>query len=243
MRTWWFFALVQMAFAIIGFFAALFSDQYLSLAPMLLLAVPAYAAVLQAAPRRGALFLISASVYATAIEATSVQTGFPYGFFNYNDQLGHLLFGVVPWAVSFGWVPLLVGAWALSQRLVVSNHVRALFIVFSLVVVDLVLDPGAVALGFWEWLTTGPYYTVPWVNFAGWAFSSIIGVCLLHGVYGTLQKPKLPWWAAGSLLLGNAFWVGVTYTSGMYVPAALGAVVALGGSYLLLRKGVDSVYT
>lgn len=38
----------------------------------------------------------------------------------------------------------------------------------GVVACDLALDPVAVVLGLWSWDSPGPYYGVPWLNFAGW---------------------------------------------------------------------------
>ncbi len=86
----------------VGFFAYTARNEYFSVIPMLLLALPAYFALLKTNLWKGLLFIVILSCYATAIEALSIQTSFPYGAFEYNAQLGYKLFDLVPWTVSFG---------------------------------------------------------------------------------------------------------------------------------------------
>jgi putative membrane protein len=47
---------------------------------------------------------------------------------------------------------------------------------------DLVLDPGAVALGFWRYAAGGPVYGVPLSNYAGWVLSATVTVVVLDAV-------------------------------------------------------------
>jgi len=48
------------------------------------------------------------------------------------------------------------------------------------VAMDIVLDPGAVALGFWSFAEGGSaFYGVPLSNYAGWALSATVAVILL----------------------------------------------------------------
>ena len=108
-------ATLSLLMMIIGYFAYIARDEYFSVIPMLFLAVPAYFALLKTNFYKGFLFIVVLSLYATSIEALSILTAFPYGAFNYNAQLGYKLFDLVPWTVSFGWVPLVIGSFALSN--------------------------------------------------------------------------------------------------------------------------------
>jgi putative membrane protein len=44
----------------------------------------------------------------------------------------------------------------------------------TVLAIDLVLDPGAVAIGFWAYLDGGVYYGVPASNYAGWVLSGTV---------------------------------------------------------------------
>src|SRR6056297_3023594 len=70
-------------------------------------------------------------------------------------------------------VALLAGPRARSRLL------RLLAVAATVVWMDVVLDPAAVALGFWEYYPPGVYYGVPLSNYAGWVLSAVVSVALL----------------------------------------------------------------
>ena len=173
-------------------------------------------------PRRAALSVLAVSAFAYAIESVGVATGFPYGTFFYDDALGPRFLGLVPYLLPVTYVPLVIGAVAatwtpgrLAPRVVLSA--------FLLVLMDAVLDPGAVALGFWIWPEGGPYYGVPLSNFAGWLLSGAISAVLLLSVGRTHTPP--PPGALDSAVLALSFWTGAAVFSGLAFPALLGFVL------------------
>ena len=209
----------------IGFFAYAARNEYFSVIPMLLLAVPAYLALLKTNFWKGLLFIGILSIYATGIEALSIQTSFPYGAFEYNAQLGYKLFDLVPWTVSFGWVPLVIGCFALSSWIFNKRSYQFFAGALLLVVSDLIVDPGAVLMNFWTWTYPGMYYSIPFSNYLGWILSSIIGGLLLFWTVPKNDMQQLPFYSTYTLALGNAFWVGVTLNAGYWIPFFVGIVL------------------
>ena len=57
-----------------------------------------------------------------------------------------------------------------------STPVRLLSTVGTVIAIDLVLDPGAVALTFWTYEGGGAFYGVPLSNYAGWVLSATVAV-------------------------------------------------------------------
>lgn len=211
----------------IGYFAYTARDDYFSVIPMLLLAVPAYFALLKTNVWKGLLFIVILSCYATAIEALSIQTSFPYGAFEYNAQLGYKLFDLVPWTVSFGWVPLVIGSFAISCWIFKKRSLQFLGGVFLLVFSDLIIDPGAVLMNFWTWTHPGLYYSIPFSNYLGWILSSIIGGMALFWIVPKNDILQLPFYSTYTLALGNAFWIGVTFNAGYWIPFSAGVLLQL----------------
>lgn len=211
----------------IGFFAYTARNEYFSVIPMLLLAVPAYFALLKTNFRKGLLFIAILSCYATAIEALSIQTSFPYGAFEYNAQLGYKIFDLVPWTVSFGWVPLVIGCFALSSWIFKKRSHQFFAGVLFLVVSDLIIDPGAVLMNFWTWTHPGMYYSIPFSNYLGWILSSIIGGMLFFSIVPKKDIQHLPFYSTYTLALGNAFWMGVTLNAGYWIPFSVGVLLQL----------------
>lgn len=172
--------------------------------------------------------------YALGIETLAIFTGFPYGHFGYSELLGGKLFGVTPWTVFLAWTPLIVGAYAVARSLVenkllaVSSKPLASVVVIALTAViatifDLVLDPGAVRLGFWQYEGGGVFYGVPWSNFLGWLVSGAIGAALIE-VFVWARTPLLPVpvQLATSAFLMIVFWTAISVFGGMLWAAVIG---------------------
>lgn len=164
-------------------------------------------------PRRGIALLVGLGTYALVVESVAVATGVPYGRFGYSDLLGPPLFGLAPPTVLLAWTPLVLGSLAVTSRWWQA--------VALLVVLDLVLDPAAVRLGFWSWDEPGTYYGVPLLNFLGWIVSGCIAVLALRG----LPRP-VPGLLARNLWLVLVFWTAVDAWSELWLPALVGVATA-----------------
>ena len=198
-----------------------------------LIALPAFIAIFRfIGVQRAILSLFAVSLFAFAIEATGVITGFPYGDFYYGDALGAKVFGLVPYLLPISYVPLVIGAAAAAYRDGSSHPVAwALRSAVLLVLIDGVLDPGAAALGFWVWPDGGAYYGVPASNYLGWLLSGALASALLV-VLGR-WKGKPPPGMLDSAVISVSFWTGVAVFEGIPFPAMLGAALYV---FLLLRR-------
>jgi putative membrane protein len=200
---------------------------------VVLFALPSYLAVVRAKGRgKGALLLLCLGLYALAIESSALATGFPYGDFTYTDVLGNKVLGLTPWTVAFAYPPLLLLSFVVARRLTdglaTTHRLAALLGLTALLTVacDLVLDPAAVRLGFWYWDEPGKYYGVPFVNFAGWALSGLVGALLLWRSWGGRSVPAA---VSYSGLATVWFWTAVNAWLGQWIPAAFGIALS---SYL-----------
>ncbi|ELY51984.1 bisanhydrobacterioruberin hydratase [Natronorubrum bangense] len=129
----------------------------------------------------GLLGLLTAYTY--AIEIVGVRTDWPYGAFEYTIQLGPMLFGDVPLALPLFFIPLVLNAYLLTLLVLgewsENPLIRVLSAIVAVVAIDLVLDPAAVAIGFWEFNPAGVYYGVPVSNYVGWVISGTVAVVLV----------------------------------------------------------------
>lgn len=201
-----------------------------SAASVVIFAIPCFwAAKMWLGWRDATVVFIIFGLYALAVESIAIATGFPYGAFSYSEHLGYKLFAVVPWTVAFAWTPLLLAAYSIAAKLFRSRIARIVFTTVALVAFDLVLDPGAVRLGFWRFTEEGVYYGVPISNFAGWMLSGFVGAVFLDLVVGKL-RPLLPVpiQLASSALLIIIFWTLVSAFAGMVAPALFGAALITG---------------
>lgn len=162
---------------------------------VVLFALPSYWAIIASKGwRRGFAIIAALGVYALLLESSAIHTGFPYGDFIYNDLLGQKVFGLTPWTVAFAWPPiLLLSYWFVrnSNKLKTTNKTLNTLILTALfaTAIDLVLDPAAVNLGFWNWQEPGFFYGVPLVNFMGWLLSGFVGATILHFLWGAKKVP------------------------------------------------------
>ncbi|WP_232702583.1 bisanhydrobacterioruberin hydratase [Halobacterium wangiae] len=163
--------------------APLAFNPYLVLSGVLVMRLPLVAGLLPLVGRREAVALVALTAYAYGIELVGVATGWPYGHFEYLVDLGPMLLGDVPLGLPVFFLPLVVNSYLLVLLLFGPRAARAavrLPAVAALVLwMDVVLDPGAVALGFWRYDAAGAYYGVPLSNYLGWVLSATVSVALL----------------------------------------------------------------
>ncbi|MDQ4063022.1 MAG: carotenoid biosynthesis protein [Actinomycetota bacterium] len=212
-----------------------------------LIALPSFVALWRyLGPKKASLSLLSVSAFGYAIETTGVLTGFPYGTFYYGDSLGPRVAGLVPYLLPLSWVPLVLGAVAATAPASVPAgklpRRRILWVLSAavlLTLVDVVLDPGAVSLGFWVYPEGGPYYGVPVTNFLGWLLSSSLAAAILlalgHREWESVPPPP---GLLDSAVIAVAFWVGVAVFSGLLFPAVFGVALLV---YLLRRRACLAV--
>ncbi|HET7323635.1 MAG TPA: bisanhydrobacterioruberin hydratase [Halococcus sp.] len=147
----------------------------------LVMRLPLIAGIAPLLNRRATLGLGALVAYAYAIELAGVTTGWPYGNFEYTIALGPMFAGV-PLGLPVFFVPLVLNSYLLCLLLLgetaTRRIVRLLCVIFVVLCVDLVLDPGAVAVGFWTY-HGGIYYGVPLSNYLGWVLSATISVFVL----------------------------------------------------------------
>lgn len=212
-------------------------SHYLSAANVLLFALPSFWALkMWLAWQKAIALIVILSTYALSIETIAILTGFPYGHFGYSEHLGFKIFGEVPWTIAFAWTPLVLCAYAAARSLFVSRLRRIVFSTFLLVAFDMVIDPGAVLLGFWQYPNGGVFYGVPFSNFLGWLVSGAIGSLILETAVSYF-RPFLP----PPVQLGSSaffilvFWTSLAAFAGLGVPAAIGGAFAL-AMYLWYRR-------
>lgn len=186
--------------------------------------------------RRATLALVSLSLFSYAIETIGVTTGVPYGEFRYGDALGPKVFGVVPYLLPVSYVPLVLGAVGAAATAASGFVARISFATALLLLTDGALDPGAVALGFWDYPGGGFYHGVPLSNYFGWLLSGAIAAALLLALGRGWRSPPPPGILDG-LVISAAFWIGAAVLSGLVVPALLGVVLFL---YLLRSRSLLS---
>ncbi len=203
--------------------------EFIPLLSVILLALPSYVGLIQQTKIwNGIIILAVLSLFAFGIENIAIMTGMPYGEFYYFNQLGFKI-GEVPWTVAFAWTPLLLGSAGFSMFMLKRLNALTFFTFVLLttllmVMTDLVLDPGAVSLRYWEWRNPGIYYGVPVINYFGWIVSSVIGSTILYVLTQKLAVIR----QEKSLLLSwqysLVFWTGIVLWKQLWIAFILGII-------------------
>lgn len=157
-------------------------NPYLLIGANLVMILPLVAGLVPLVERRALVGLSVLAVFTWGIELTGVLTGFPYGDFSYGVELGPMLFDLVPLGLPVFYFPILLNSYLLALLFLGdSSFLRRFFFTLGIVItLDLILDPGAVALGFWGWDSAGIYYGVPAINYFGWLFSGAVAIGVLQ---------------------------------------------------------------
>lgn len=201
---------------------------------IIILALPSYYyLVTHLGVRRGLIILIFLSILPLIIEGIAVWTGFPYGGFEYSRSLGFLLFNLVPPSVSFAYLPILLGSLFFASEISVNRYFFSFVASFFMMLVDMVIDPAAVSIGFWSYNMGGFYYGVPISNFIGWIFTGFIYSLVFYVLCGKDYLP-LPSGVSISLIFILSFWIGYLLIVSLYLPSLIGM-----GIYFYLIKKIN----
>ena len=191
----------------------------------LVMRLPLFAGVGPLLDRRAVAAILALAAYSYGIEFVGVRTGWPYGPFEYGIDLGPMLFGEVPVGLPVFFLPLVMNSYLLVALLLGpaarNRAVRLLATLATVLAVDLVLDPGAVALGFWSYGAGGAYYGVPASNYAGWVLSGSVAVVALDLAFdrtALLARLRSCEFALDDLVSFVVLWGGVNAVYGNWVP-------------------------
>jgi putative membrane protein len=196
---------------------------------LLLFALPAFMGVIEEKKQRGVLIILVLGIFAYIVESIAVRFGFPYGYFFYSEGMGPSPVGLAPLVVSLAFAPLALGAIALATRLKLKDFTWIFGIAGILVLIDLVIDPGAIAEGLWNFRNGGFLYGMPLSNILGWLFTgSLVGFVLREPILS--KKPVY------GLLFILAFWTAVALTHVLIIPALLGLALIGATTKILTQK-------
>jgi len=145
---------------------------------------------------RTAVFFVLATGISLSSELIGTGTGWPFGNYEYTAFLGYRVLDRVPFTIPLSWFYMglacyLAGvslARVVGDRWRVSPPVLSVGLgVWFLVVWDMVLDPAMahedLAVKFWTWHETGPYFGMPAQNYIGWAATGLVFMAISRLVW------------------------------------------------------------
>jgi putative membrane protein len=183
--------------------------------------------------RRGGVALLALLGYTYAVEFVGVTTGLPYGEFSYQVSLGPMFLGTIPYALPLFFVPLVLNSYLLTVLVLGdrarSRLVRLVAVAATVVAIDLVLDPAAVAVGFWTY-ASGGYYGVPPINYAGWVLSAVVATLLIDVALdhdALLDRVERCPYILDDMVSFVLLWGVINAFFGAWIPVALAVLFAL----------------
>lgn len=133
------------------------------------------------------------ATFAWIIETIGVNTGWPFGVYEYSKTLGVFIFDV-PLVVLFAWTMMAYPALIAARRIV-----RGWVFLYGGAILmgwDLFLDPQMVAAERWTWEVTGPSFPyapeIPLSNPFGWLLSGLTLIAILHFILPTERRKDAP---------------------------------------------------
>jgi putative membrane protein len=149
--------------------------------------------------RRAAVFFAVATVISLSAELAGVRTGLIFGRYVYTEALGPKILGDVPYVIPLAWFMMVYPAYVIASLALDGQPFakggrlgRLCFfaLVAGLIMTawDLTLDPYMVGVPkAWVWHDGGPYFGVPFHNYAGWVLTTFV----VFLVYVALER-RLP---------------------------------------------------
>jgi len=142
--------------------------------------------------------------------------------------------GDIPLALPIFFIPIAVNAYLLCLLLLGNRAhsfgVRICVVVTAVVAMDVVLDPGAVALGFWSFSEAG-FYRVPLSNYIGWVLSATVAVFLLDRAFdrdSLFERLGSCEFMLDDLVSFIILWGGISIWFGNGLPAFVAVIFGVG---------------
>lgn len=150
-----------------------------------------------------------------AVEAVGTATGFPFGAYDYRDQLGPMLFDV-PLLIPLAWCMAAYPMLLLARRLGQSRWQVVLIGAWTITAWDLFLDPQMVGEGHWAFANPTPALPgspgIPLTNYAGWFATGLLIFWVLDHLPRSPADDRMPHllmlWIYGSNVLAAAAFFG-----------------------------------
>ncbi len=137
---------------------------------LLVTGLPAF--IISIPSERGVLYLawgVVSCIFTLAVEIAGVKTGALFGSYEYGKTLGPHILGVPP-VIGFNWVIIVLGFSGVCSRLPCGAACKAFLSAASATGFDWVMEPVAIALGYWKWEQN----CIPLQNYAAWFFVSLL---------------------------------------------------------------------
>jgi putative membrane protein len=148
--------------------------------------------------KKAALFWFStAGITGMLVEILGVNTGFPFGSYQYSERLLPRL-GGVPIVIGAAWILVCVLGADLASRVASTRALYPVIGAAAVTLLDITMEPAAVEMQLWSW-TDG---VIPLSNYVAWFVTSYLIIAL-----GSALKviDSTPSFLLGHLYVGQLF--------------------------------------
>jgi putative membrane protein len=217
-----------------------FGMQYAGSLHMVLGAAAMFAfGVAQLGWRRTTIFFALACGLSLSAELVGTGTGYPFGNYEYTTGLGYKILGRVPFSIPLSWFYMGLASFVLGGLLARWHPVWSVALgAYLLTAWDLVLDPAmahpGLALNFWVWHQSGPYFGMPIQNFAGWTATGALFMGLSRWLWRS-QPAVSPTFSLIVYVLNLAFAIVLSAAGDVWIPIVVALGAALGAAGLAWR--------
>lgn len=149
------------------------------------------------------LYTIAIVALGFIVELVGVNTGFPFGVYEYGFPFGPQIAGTPP-IIGLNWFVLTYGFAYLLRNTKTSIAVKSILTGVAVTAMDVVIEPVAIYLDYWTWEAV----QVPLQNYATWLFCVVL---FSFGIYKVESRSKV-WtnpivaWIIGAQIL---YFVGI----------------------------------
>jgi putative membrane protein len=120
-------------------------------------------------PRLAVVAMATLAALGFLVEVLGVHTGLIFGAYHYGLALGTQLWDV-PLVIGLNWLMLVATASVLVAKIPMHRMLQAVAGAVLLTGLDVLIEPVAIRLGFWQWVAGTP----PLQNYIGWFLISFI---------------------------------------------------------------------
>jgi putative membrane protein len=117
------------------------------------------------------------------IELAGVQTGLVFGTYTYGEALGPEISGT-PLIIGLNWLILIYMVYSITESMNLSWYWQAILGAFIMLAYDMVLEPVAIQLDFWNWGGG-----IPLQNYLAWWIISLVFLLFWKGLNIKIANP------------------------------------------------------
>jgi uncharacterized membrane protein len=199
---------------------------------------------------RALAFMLPAIFISLASELLGTSTGFPFGHYSYLSGLGYKIAGLVPFTIPLSWFYVGCASYLLARaglevdkKPTLWRHIVAIALGSLLLTSwDFVLDPAMsqTSLPFWYWQQPGPFFGMPYQNFAGWLGTGAVFMAVAAFLWrnNPIQFERSQLNVPLAVYLSNfGFATVMSLAAGFSIPVLLGLLLGVAPAMAFWLKG------